>query len=189
MLKSVFLISKALFRFIFVALLIVLLNLFYFIVVPKTPFLDLIYSDTIYTLTVLYILILLISIKCKKDVLKNFLLKYKWCFLVPTLFMFNENYIYIRCFYLFLPIVFYLLVKTFEQIPIIKKCFFSKKEILIFFYIFLLLDLPCIINAIIIFLEDKTIINNDAFQLYVLFSFTYKYLPFYIVSFFNKQKC
>lgn len=189
MLKSVFLISKALFRFIFVALLIVLLNLFYFIVVPKTPFLDLIYSDTIYTLTVLYILILLISIKCKKDVLKNFLLKYKWCFLVPTLFMFNENYIYIRCFYLFLPIVFYLLVKTFEQIPIIKKCFFSKKEVSTYFLIFLLLDFPLIIISLAVLFIDKTVIENDALFLYLLFSFTYKYLPFYIASFFNKQKC
>lgn len=189
MLKSVFSIFKQIFFFSTTLLSIAIFSITSFLLLIFIPDLDLIYLDTIYSLTVLYVLMLFISIKCKKDVLKNFLLKYKWCFFVPTLFMFNENYIYIRCFYLFLPIVFYLLVKTFEQIPIIKKCFFSKKEILIFFYIFLLLDLPCIINAIIIFLEDKTIINNDAFQLYVLFSFTYKYLPFYIASFFNKQKC
>lgn len=192
MLKSLFNIINEIFLFLLTLLLIVSFNILNIFVINDIRNCDSIYVYLIYLFSGIYVLLLFLlrlQKKTESNNVFNIVSKYKFFFLMPLFYAMNNFEIYSKLFCLIMPVLFYFLISIMKNFNIINKLFFSLKRSFIYILLFAILDLPFVIfNIMAVFDSVDYSQNYELLILYLFFSLSYKYLPFYLVNLYKYVK-
>ena len=190
--KSFSLFFRELSLFLMTYFLLVLFNILTFFLIGLVREMALFYLHLIYAITGIYILFIFLekNIKFTESLLVKNLKQYKFIILLPFVYSLNNFDFYANFFYIFCPFIFFFIMKMFKDSELIKKSFFCKPRLFVYFSIFICIDSPIILINIATFLRDfNFIFDEDWLFIFQMFSLTSKYMLFVLYFWYKNKNC